>query len=107
MNIKTKSEKSGWTLLQRVYATRCKKEIELTNLILKWWDEEQEKSLDKLEAILDKNRSESLAGGRIIQLRNSRGRYATPPHHREYEISLSKPNRAAFLVVSEPFAKSL
>ena len=103
MKVKTKSEKSGWTLLQREYASRCKKEIELTNLVLKWWDEETEKSLDKLEAVLDKNRRESLAGGRIIQLRNARGKYTSPPHYREYEISLTKPNRAPFIVVGEPF----
>jgi len=104
MKIKSQINEKGWSLVQRIYATRCRREVEITNLILKWWDEEKEKSLDKLEQLLEKDSMESLAGGKIISMRNSRGKYVSPPHHREYEISFMKPNRAAFIVVGEPFA---
>ena len=105
MQIKSQTDENCWSLTQRIYATRCRREVLITNLILKWWNEEKEKSLDKLEELLDKNNLESLAGGKIIRLRNARGRYVTPPHHREYEITIMKPNRAAFIVIGEPFAK--
>lgn len=106
MEFKHKVDENHWKVFQRIYTKRCKREIELTDLVLDWFENEKEKSLDKLNEILIKNTMETKSLGVIVQKTVPVGRYFSPPFYREYEIQLCKPNRYAFLTVSEPFKPS-
>ena len=103
MKIYQKSDNNGWTLLRREYANKCQVEIRLTELIEMWFDSTKNKSLDDLDQLLDDSGQRSFKKSKIIRRREPRGRYLTDPIYREFEITLSKPNRYPFIVISEPF----
>jgi len=104
MKIRIRTAGDDWSIVQRTYATRCKTEILLTNLVVNWFNTEKDKSLEKLDKLIDGFLSGKVTG-KIIKMRGARGRYLTEPYEREFEIILAKPNRFPFIQIGEPFKK--
>ncbi len=103
MENKSFEDKNGWNIFQRIYKKRTKVEVKYTEIILFWFENESNKSLNSLHNLF---REHGIQSEKIIIETHPRGRYLTYPFVREFKTTLEMPRRYPFIEIAEPFNQS-